>query len=127
MLVAYQQESMPPMSTVISGAVRPMSCVRSSISSSEMAWAALLGALETWLPARWKNWVPSASALGIAMVIPGATALTMFVGALLGFLMRRRWPGFGHRSLTPITSGLIAGESVTGIAIALARALSLGL
>ena len=96
-----------------------------------MLWAALLGAflvaLETWLPPRWRSWVPSPSGLGIAMVIPGATALTMFVGALVGFLIRRRWSDFGHRSLTPIASGLIAGESLTGITLVLARAAGLPL
>ncbi len=92
-----------------------------------MGWGAALGvllvALETWLPKSKRGWVPSPAALGIAMVIPGATALSMWAGAMVGLVVKRRWPAFAERSLTPVASGLIAGESVTGIVIALARAL----
>jgi uncharacterized oligopeptide transporter (OPT) family protein len=40
-----------------------------------------------------------------------------------GLFIKRRWPAVAERSLTPVASGLIAGESVTGIVVALARAL----
>jgi putative OPT family oligopeptide transporter len=97
------------------------------VAREAMGWAALLGVvlvvLETWAPPRWRALVPSPSALGIAMVIPAATAFTMCLGALVGAWGRRRWPAFAQRSAAPLASGLIAGESVTGIVVALARAL----
>lgn len=62
--------------------------------------------------------LPSPAALGIAMVLPAATTLTMVLGAGLGVIARRRWP---EETLTPVASGLIAGESVTGVVMALTR------
>ncbi|MFZ5445859.1 MAG: OPT/YSL family transporter [Myxococcota bacterium] len=89
-----------------------------------MLVAAALGAALVLLEARLgperSRWLPSASALGIAMVLPAATSLTMFTGAMLGVLARRR---FSQDTLTPIASGLIAGESVTGVVLALSRVL----
>lgn len=91
-------------------------------ASVGLGLGALLGVglvlLEAALPPWRKEWVPSASAVGIAMVLPAATSLTMFVGAMLGVLGRRRWSA---DQLTPIASGLIAGESVTGVVMALLR------
>lgn len=86
-----------------------------------MLIAALLGAgltvVEALFPERSRT-LPSAAALGIAMVLPAATTLTMVLGAALGALARRRW---SEETLTPIASGLIAGESVTGVVMALTR------
>jgi uncharacterized oligopeptide transporter (OPT) family protein len=97
------------------------------IARTAMPWAGGLGVVLALLELRVararRHWVPSPAALGIAMVIPGATALAMVLGALLGAVVRRRWPAFAQHAMTPLASGLIAGESVTGIAVALARAL----
>ena len=94
-------------------------------AKAAMGVAALVGVvlvvLEAKLGEQKKRWVPSPAALGIAMVIPGATALTMCAGALLGALVRRRWPA---ESITPVASGLIAGESVTGVVLALVKVLA---
>jgi len=88
---------------------------------SAMVVAAVLGAVLVVLEERLAeraSWVPSPSALGIAMVLPAATALTMVAGAGLGALARRRW---NAEQLIPVASGLIAGESVTGAVAALIR------
>ena len=96
-----------------------------AFAKEAMGLAALLGVALVLLEARVKEprkkWIPSASALGIAMVLPAATALTMVAGALLGMFARRRWT---EASLTPVASGLIAGESVTGVVMALIRVLT---
>lgn len=81
---------------------------------------AALAVLEARLSPRSARWVPSPAALGIAMVLPAATSLTMALGAALGALARRRWR---DEALTPVASGLIAGESVTGVVIALVKTL----
>jgi uncharacterized oligopeptide transporter (OPT) family protein len=60
------------------------------------------------------------------MVMPGSNAIAMFSGAAIAALLRRHRPSFATASLTPIASGLIAGESLTGITIALLRAAGLG-
>lgn len=74
-------------------------------------------------PKRWLPYVPSASGLGIALVIPGSNAFAMFIGAALAELARRRRPELAERAVVPIASGLIAGESLMGIAIAVLVAL----
>jgi len=78
-----------------------------------------LALLERFAPARLKPFVPSASGLGIAMVIPGSNAIAMFLGGLIAEILRRRVPAFASRYVTPISSGLIAGESLMGVAVAL--------
>ncbi len=76
----------------------------------------VLAIIEKYAPKNVKQFVPSANGLGIAMVIPGANAIVMFLGAAIGELMNRR----GHGAhVVPIASGLIAGESLMGIAVAL--------
>lgn len=86
-----------------------------------MVVAALLGAVlglaEARLGPRAER-LPSASALGLALVLPAATTLTLVAGAGLGALARKRWP---DEVRLPVASGLIAGESVTGVVMALLR------
>lgn len=87
-----------------------------------MVVAAVLGAglvlLEAWAGPSRKKWVPSASALGIALVLPAATSFTMVLGAVVAARLRKRWR---QETLVPVASGLIAGESVTGVLLALVR------
>ncbi|MFO0553064.1 MAG: OPT family oligopeptide transporter [Polyangiaceae bacterium] len=82
------------------------------------ALGVLLSALEARLTPRWQRFLPSPSAFGIAMVLPAATSLTMALGAALGLLAKRR---YDEQTRTPVASGLIAGESVTSVVIALVR------
>jgi uncharacterized oligopeptide transporter (OPT) family protein len=78
-----------------------------------------LALLEKLAPARARPWVPSASGLGIAMVIPGSNGMAMFLGGLVADVLRRRKREFAERYVTPVASGLIAGESLVGVAVAL--------
>lgn len=93
------------------------------VAQRAMAVAAALGvglaALERLLPKRARAFVPSATALGITMVMPASMALAMFVGSVLAALTRRLRPEFAHTSLTPLASGLVAGESLAGITLIL--------
>ncbi|HSQ67305.1 MAG TPA: OPT family oligopeptide transporter [Polyangiaceae bacterium] len=86
------------------------------------ALGAGLAALERWLPARLQPWVPSAAGMGMAMVIPASTSIAMFAGSLMASGVRRARPA-AAASLVPIASGLVAGESVVGMALAVGRAL----
>jgi uncharacterized oligopeptide transporter (OPT) family protein len=91
---------------------------RSGIAAGA-ALGASLALLERFAPARVKHLVPSPSGLGIAMVIPGSNALAMFAGGLLAELLRRLRPDLARRYVVPVSSGLIAGESLMGVAVAL--------
>ncbi len=78
-----------------------------------------LALLERFAPKAWRAWLPSPSGLGIAMVIPGSNSIAMFLGAAVAEAIRRRRPEFAERTVVPVASGLIAGESLMGILIAL--------
>ena len=78
-----------------------------------------LALMERFAPSRLKSWVPSPSGLGIAMVIPGSNAVAMFLGALIALVFQRRRPALAQRFVVPVSSGLIAGESLMGVVVAL--------
>ena len=84
-----------------------------------LALGCALALLEKFAPSRVKKWVPSPSGLGIAMVIPGSNSIAMFVGGLIAEALRRRTPAWADRYVVPVSSGLIAGESLMGVAVAL--------
>jgi OPT family oligopeptide transporter len=84
-----------------------------------LALGVSLAVLEKLSPKRLVPYLPSASGLGIAMVIPGSNAIAMFAGSAIAELMRRKRPEAAERLVVPVASGLIAGESLMGIVIAL--------
>ncbi|HEX6851001.1 MAG TPA: OPT family oligopeptide transporter [Candidatus Polarisedimenticolaceae bacterium] len=84
-----------------------------------LALGVALALLEKFAPSGLKPWMPSPSGLGIAMVIPGSNGIAMFAGALVAEILRRRARPFADRYVVPVSSGLIAGESLVGVLIAL--------
>lgn len=84
----------------------------------------VLAVLEKTLPARVRRWVPSPASLGLAFVIPAYNALSMFIGGTLGSLLGRWFPSWSERFLIVLASGLIAGESLTGVVLAIEKILS---
>ncbi len=75
--------------------------------------------LERFAPKPLRGWVPSPAGLGIAMVVPGSNAIAMFLGAFIALIVSRINATVGRRYVVPVASGLIAGESLMGVAIAL--------
>jgi putative OPT family oligopeptide transporter len=61
-----------------------------------------------------KPFIPSPNGIGIAMVVPGANCIAMFIGAFVAEIMRRNKQ---EGMVVPIASGLIAGESLVGVFI----------
>ncbi len=90
-------------------------------------WAALiaaviggaLGILEAFSPERLRLFLPSASALGLAFVIPASTSLGLFYGALLAFVLARAFPRWSAAYLIAAAAGLVAGESLMGVFLAI--------
>jgi uncharacterized oligopeptide transporter (OPT) family protein len=78
-----------------------------------------LALLEKLAPKRLKPFVPSPSGIGIAMVVPGSNAIAMFLGGFVAWFLQKRKPAFAERYVVPVSSGLIAGESLMGVAVAL--------
>ena len=79
----------------------------------------VLTLLEELGPERWRPWLPSTTGLGIAGVIPAFNSFAMFGGALAAWLYARSRPRAAETYTVPVSSGLIAGESLTGVAIIL--------
>jgi uncharacterized oligopeptide transporter (OPT) family protein len=89
-------------------------------------WAGLLAALcgaalgvcDAVLPGRMLRYLPSASAVGLAFVIPASTSLGLFYGALLAYLLSLWFPRWSAAYLIAAAAGLVAGESLMGVFLA---------
>ena len=79
----------------------------------------VLTLLEELGPTSWRRWLPSTTGLGIAGVIPAFNSFAMFAGALVAWLVARTRPKAAETYTVPVSSGLIAGESLMGVAIIL--------
>jgi uncharacterized oligopeptide transporter (OPT) family protein len=84
-----------------------------------LALGVVLALMERLTPKHLKAWIPSPSGIGIAMVIPGSNAVAMFIGSAVAEWMRKKRPLLAERLVVPVSSGLIAGESLMGILLAL--------
>jgi OPT family oligopeptide transporter len=79
----------------------------------------VLTVLERVVPKKARDFVPAASGIGIGMMVPGYDGLAIFIGAAVAEVLRRR-KAANHDNLTvPVASGLIAGESLIGVLVAM--------
>ena len=85
------------------------------------AAALLINLLERNLPSRYARLVPSGPALGLAFVIPASISVSMAFGAVVAAIVARIAPGWAARFVLAIAAGLVAGESLAGIAVAMAE------
>ena len=83
-----------------------------------------LAVLEKTLPGRARRWVPSPASLGLAFIIPAYNAISMLIGSVAGSLLQRWVPNWTARFLIVLASGVIAGESLTGVGFAIEKILS---
>jgi uncharacterized oligopeptide transporter (OPT) family protein len=89
-------------------------------------WGIVIGAtlgiilplLERAFPKR-KNWIPSPTGLGLAFTLNGFNTVMFFIGSLTALFVSKRWPKEAKEFIIPVSSGIIAGESLMGVAIAL--------
>jgi OPT family oligopeptide transporter len=91
-----------------------------------MAIGAVLGILLTLVeqlaPAHVRKWVPSATGLGLACVINFSDSIAFLLGALIAWAYEKRDSAKAELYVVPVSSGIIAGESIMGIVIALSGA-----
>jgi uncharacterized oligopeptide transporter (OPT) family protein len=81
--------------------------------------ASILGVVLAVLESRKVRWVPSATAMGIAMVVPASVIFVMFLGGLVEMSWRKTSPPTYERYSVPLASGLIAGEAIIAVIIPL--------
>lgn len=65
------------------------------------------------------RFLPSGATAGLAFVIPASTSLTLCAGAILAWALLARAPRLATRFLVACAAGLIAGESLFGVFIAI--------
>jgi len=66
-----------------------------------------------------RKFIPAATGLGIAFTINGFNAIMMFIGSLGALWLSRSKPAVHEEYTVPVASGIIAGESLMGVLIAL--------
>jgi uncharacterized oligopeptide transporter (OPT) family protein len=81
----------------------------------------ILPLLEKAFP-RQKSFIPSATGLGLAFTINGYNSVSFFIGACLSLWLSRANPKVHSQYTVPVSSGIIAGESLMGVFIALLTA-----
>lgn len=80
----------------------------------------VISILDRFAPTRVRVFVPSAMGLGIAFVIPFWNTLSIFIGAAIAHLARKT---AAENYTIPVASGVIAGESLIGVFLALFSAM----
>jgi len=96
----------------------------STLVAIAFALGIVLSVVERFASATLKKFIPSASGLGISMVLPASMSATMALGALAGYVVRRRRKN-AETGLVPAASGAIAGESLMGVLLAILSALGI--
>jgi putative OPT family oligopeptide transporter len=85
---------------------------------------ALLATLELVLP-KHRRFLPSPIGLGLGLLLPFYYPLSMLLGAVAAWLWSRRSEPHAERYVVPVSSGIIAGESIVSVVIALVNNLVL--
>ncbi len=86
-----------------------------------VALGAVLAIADEVTPKRFKSWVPSATAIGIAFVIDANDSMAMCAGAVTAALLQRLRPSVAETYTVSAASGIVAGEGLMGIAIIFLR------
>ncbi|WP_269538985.1 OPT family oligopeptide transporter [Cerasicoccus fimbriatus] len=98
-------------------------------ATSAMAIAGVIGIIlavaEAMLPEKAKVFVPSASSLGFALIIPPFINIAMFLGSMIGVIAKLINKHWAAKYVIVIAAGLVAGESLAGVIDALAQFLGL--
>ncbi len=84
----------------------------------------ILAILEKKLPKNLAKWTPSPAALGLAFVIPAWNSMSMFFGAIVALLVTKYAETWSERFLIVLASGLIAGESLMGVGLAIQKVIA---
>ena len=87
--------------------------------------ASILGIIFTVLEDRHHSWVPSPTGAGIGMLVPAAVIIVMFLGSAADRIWRRADRRSNELYMTPLASGLIAGEAIIAVIVPLLVVLGL--
>ncbi len=79
----------------------------------------ILGIVFTVMESKGIEWVPSPTAAGIGMLVPASVIIVMFAGSVVDRVWAAVSPASRDRYMTPLASGLIAGEAVVAVIVPL--------
>jgi uncharacterized oligopeptide transporter (OPT) family protein len=81
--------------------------------------ALVLGVILTLLEqTKYAKWVPSPTAVGLGMLIPGFAVVPMIVGGIVQYVWQKVRPKSEEVYLTPLASGFITGEALVLLVLA---------
>ncbi|OGR72025.1 MAG: hypothetical protein A2089_12060 [Elusimicrobia bacterium GWD2_63_28] len=66
-----------------------------------------------------RKYIPSAMGLGLSMVIGFYNSFSMFIGGLIAMILEKKAKATAEKYIIPVASGVIAGESLMGVGVAL--------
>ncbi len=93
-----------------------------------MLVAAILGValalLEKHAPEKYRGWVPSASGIGLAALVPANFSISFFLGGVISVVLNKYAKDWSSRFLIVVASGVIAGESLAGAGQAIWKVIS---
>jgi len=72
---------------------------------------------------RYKQWMPSPMALGLAFTMPAWNSISIALGAFAAYALQKKKPLLAAMLIVPVASGFIAGESLLGVFVGLFHAL----
>lgn len=92
-------------------------------SAIAAALALVLTFAEQYTPKKYRWLVLSPASLGLAFVVQANSSFSMFIGALVAAIVGLVAKNWAARFLTAICAGIIAGDSLTGVGVALKQLL----
>jgi uncharacterized oligopeptide transporter (OPT) family protein len=69
------------------------------------------------VPHKYKPWIPSAAGVGLAWAFQFYFTLLFFLGSVIGYAVEKRFPETARQYTFPVASGVIAGDSLLGVAL----------
>jgi uncharacterized oligopeptide transporter (OPT) family protein len=77
-----------------------------------------IAAAERLAPSRVARWLPSAAGLGLGLYLPLSSSLAMAIGAAIAAIATARRGDAAERYVWPISAGVLGGESLAGVVVA---------
>jgi len=84
--------------------------------------AIIVGIVLTLLAEKWERMTPSPAAIGIGMLIPASVLMTFILGGFAQLIWAKTSPESEKNYRIPLASGLIAGEAILAVVLAILAA-----
>jgi uncharacterized oligopeptide transporter (OPT) family protein len=82
----------------------------------------VIGVALTLLAEKWAEYTPSPAAIGIGMLVPASVLMTFITGGVGQLIWAKTAPSSEKNFRIPLASGLIAGEAILAVVLAILAA-----